>query len=80
MKTTRARYQHGSIRREKRKHGPAVWTLRWREMTDGSTTRRKAVIGTVEKLPTKAAAWKACEHLRSTINQETALRAPWRNL
>ena len=72
MRTTRAHFQQGSIRREKRKQGPAVWTLRWREMTNGRTTRRKAVIGTVEKLPTKAAAWKACEHLRSTINQETS--------
>jgi len=72
MRTTRAHFQQGSIRREKRKQGPAVWTLRWREMTHGGTKRRKAVIGTVEKLPTKAAAWKACEHLRSTINQETS--------
>ena len=72
MRTTRAHFQQGSIRREKRKQGPAVWTLRWREIMEGRTTRRKAVIGTVEKLPTKAAAWKACEHLRSTINQETS--------
>jgi integrase len=72
MKTTRARYQHGSIKREKRKHGAAVWTLRWRESNpDGSTTRRKAVIGTIEQYRTKADAWKACEHLRSNINRET---------
>jgi integrase len=70
--TTRARYQHGSIKREKRKHGPAVWTLRWREsQPDGSTTRRKEIIGTVEQFRTKADAWKSCEHLRSTINRET---------
>jgi integrase len=70
--TTRARYQHGSIKREKRKHGPAVWTLRWRESKpDGSITRRKEIIGTVEQFRTKADAWKSCEHLRSTINRET---------
>ena len=70
--TTRARYQHGSIKREKRKHGPTVWTLRWRESKpDGSTTRRKEIIGTVEQFKTKADAWKSCEHLRSTINRET---------
>jgi integrase len=40
-------------------------------MKDESTIRRKAVIGTVEKLPTKAAAWKACESLRMTINRDT---------
>jgi integrase len=69
---TRARYQHGSIKREKRKHGPSVWTLRWRESKpDGSITRRKEIIGTVEQFRTKADAWKSCEHLRSTINRET---------
>jgi len=68
----RERYQNGSIRREVRKHGPGVWTLRWREMNaDGGTIRRKAVIGTVEEFRTKAAALKACEFLRSTINRET---------
>ncbi len=72
MKTTRARYQHGSIKREKRKHACAVWTLRWRESNpDGRTIRRKVVIGTVEQFRTKADAWKACEHLRSTINRDT---------
>jgi integrase len=70
--TTRASYQHGSIRREKRKSGPITWVLRWRESKpDGSTTRRSTVIGTVEQYRTKADAWKACEFLRSTINRET---------
>ena len=70
--TTRARYQNGSLTREKRKHGPDVWTLRWRETNaDGSSTRRKAVIGTVEEFQTKASALRACEFLRSTINRET---------
>lgn len=72
MKTTRAKYQHGSIRREKRKHGSDVWTLRWRETNaDGSAIRRKAMIGTVEQYRVKATAWKACEFMRSTINRET---------
>lgn len=74
MENTRARYQHGSIKREKRKHGPAVWTLRWREFKpDGGITRRKEIIGTVEQSRTKADAWKACEHLRSTINREARI-------
>jgi hypothetical protein len=64
MQNTRAGYQQGSIRREKRRRGPDVWTLRWRETNaDGSTTRRKTPIGTVEEYRTKAAAWKACEFL-----------------
>jgi integrase len=71
MKTTRARYQLGSIRREARKRGPAVWVFRWRETNAaGSTMRRKVVIGTVEKYRSKAAALQACESLRSTINRE----------
>lgn len=68
----REHYQNGSIRREARKHGAAVWTLRWRVVNaNGGTTRRKAVIGTVEEYRTKASALKACEFLRSTINKET---------
>lgn len=69
---TREKYQHGSLRREKRKHGADVWTLRWRESKpDGSTARRKAIVGTLETYRTKAAAWKACEFQRTTINRET---------
>lgn len=68
----RAKYQHGSMTCEARKHGPNVWALRWRETNaNGSTMRRKAVIGTVKQYRTKAAAQKACEFLRSTINRET---------
>ena len=68
----RERYQNGSIRREARKRGAAVWTLRWRE-TDahGHTIRRKEIVGTTEEYPTKASAQKACEFRRSTINRET---------
>jgi len=70
---TREKYQHGSLRREKRKHGPDVWTLRWRESTPGGgTARRKLIVGTVETYRTKAAAWKSCEFQRTTINRETA--------
>jgi integrase len=69
---TRDRYQNGSIRREARKHGAAVWTLRWRETdAQGHSIRRKEIIGTVEEYPTKASAQKACAFLRSTINRET---------
>jgi len=68
----RERYQNGSIRREARKHGSAVWTLRWREKdARGRTVRRKEIIGTVKEYPTKASALKACEFLRTTINRES---------
>lgn len=68
----RERYQQGSLRREARRGGSAVWTLRWRESSaNGGTVRRKVIIGTVEQYRTKAAALKACEFLRSTMNRET---------
>jgi integrase len=68
---TRAGYQHGSLRKETRKQGPAVWTLRWREVKNKSTIRRKVLVGTVVKYPTRAAAWKACESQRLNINTGT---------
>src|SRR5271155_4830417 len=68
----RARYQLGSVRREARKRGPAVWVFRWRELdASGETVRRKTVVGSVTRFRTKAAALQACESLRSTINKET---------
>ena len=55
-----------------RMHDSDVWVLRWREMNpDGSWIRRKSVIGTVKAHPSRAAAFKAGEFLRSTINRET---------
>jgi len=71
MKPTRVHYQHGSIRREARKLGPAVWVFRWREDTPTGRIKRKEIIGTVERHKTKASAIKACELLRSNINRET---------
>jgi integrase len=53
--------------REKRKAGPDVWVFRFR---DGQANRKEQV-GTVEQFPTKSAAMKTCELLRSNINKET---------
>jgi uncharacterized protein YegP (UPF0339 family) len=73
MKFTRARaqYQQGSLDREGRKKGPDVWVFRWRAETPKGRVKRKIVVGTVEKYKTKAAAQKAVETLRMTINSET---------
>ena len=65
MKFTRQRYQSGSLTKEKRKAGPAVWIFRWRENTPDSRVNRKVVVGTVEQFPTKTAARKAAEPLRT---------------
>jgi integrase len=60
------RYQYGDLRIRKRKKGPAVWQFRY-----SVNGRRKSVlIGTVEKLPTKADAERAVEHLRIKINAQ----------
>lgn len=60
------RYQVGCLFREKRKAGPHVWVFRYR---DGQH-HRKEQIGTVDQLPTKSDALRACEHLRRNVNRE----------
>src|SRR3974377_171736 len=69
----RERFQDGSITREARKIGPAVWVFRWREYTPEGRARRKVIVGSVAEFPTKALAKKAVESqmLRKNINRET---------
>lgn len=64
MKFTRQRYQSGSLLKEKRRAGPAVWVFRWREDTPNGRANRKTVLGSIEQFPTKLAALKAAEALR----------------
>jgi len=72
VKFTRQRYQSGSLSREARKAGSEVWIFRWRENAAEGRVYRKVVVGTVEQFPTKAAAKRAVEALRSTINAANA--------
>ncbi len=65
MKFTRQRYQSGSLTKEKRKAGPAVWIFRWRENTPDGRVNRKVVLGTVGQFPTKTAARRAAEPLHT---------------
>jgi integrase len=68
----RTRYQQGSVQREKRRNGSDVWIFRWWELaSDGTTKRRKAIVGTVLTLPTEAVALKAAQALRIDANQQT---------
>jgi hypothetical protein len=68
----RTRYQQGSVQREKRQSGADVWVFRWWESTfDGTSKRRKAIVGTVEAFPTEASALKAAKALRIDANQQT---------
>ncbi len=73
----RTRYQHGSVEREERKKGPAVWVYRWwEEDINGKLVHRKAQVGDVKKYPTESAAHSAADALRLTINN----RCEHRNL
>ena len=63
MRFTRQRYQSGSLLKEKRRAGPAVWVFRWREDAPNGRANRKTVLGSVEQFPTKLAALKAAEGL-----------------
>lgn len=70
----RTRYQQGSVQCEKRRSGPDVWVFRWWQPTsDGGTTRRKAIVGTIAALPTEAAALRAAQALRIDANQQAPL-------
>jgi len=64
VKFTRQRYQSGSLFKERRRAGPAVWVFRWREDGPEGRVNRKVVLGSVEQYPTKSAALKAAEPLR----------------
>lgn len=62
-------YQQGYLYLVKRTKLPDVWELQYRE--NGKKKRRQ--IGTIEKLPTRAAAEKAAFALRSEINEQAEL-------
>jgi integrase len=73
----RTRYQHGSVEREERKKGPAVWVYRWwEENINGKLVHRKVQVGDVKRYPTESAAHAAADALRLTINN----RCDHRNL
>jgi integrase len=61
-----ARYQYGNLTVRKRKKGPDVWQFRWQE----KGKQKSVLIGTVEKLPTRADAERAVEYHRIKINAQ----------
>jgi len=72
----RTRYQHGSIEKEERKKGAAVWVYRWwEEDIKGKLVHRKVRAGDIKKYPTESAAHAAAEALRLTINNGCAHRS-----
>jgi integrase len=65
-----ARYQYGNLTLRKREKGPDVWQFRWRE----NGKLKSVLVGTVEKLPTRADAQRAVEHRRIEINAQCPQR------
>lgn len=61
-----ARYQYGDLATRKRNRGPDVWQFRYSE----NGKRKSVLVGTVEKLPTKADAERAVEHFRMSVNAQ----------
>ncbi len=67
----RMHYQFGSVQRKLRKLGPDIWVYRF---TDEGGKKRSTEIGDLDRYPTKAQALRAAEHLRMTINPDTAVQ------
>jgi integrase len=65
------RYQHGHLRRAKRKRGPDVWEFLWREFgPDGNRRQRTLTIGSVKDLRTERDALNHIHTLRTNINRD----------
>jgi site-specific recombinase XerD len=61
--------QDGSVPIERRKHGPDVWSFRWREAGPaGRRVRRRIVLGSAEELKSLTSARKMVVGLRREIN------------
>jgi integrase len=67
------RFQRGSLLKEPRKAGPAIWVLRFYDYQQGQRTYRRQIIGTTTELPTKRDAEKAVAALRENINSVVAV-------
>ena len=65
-----SRFQEGSLLRLKRKTGPDAWVFRWYDESNGSRRYRKALVGTVDRYPTRHDAEGAVLALRRNINAE----------
>src|SRR5271166_4925070 len=64
-------YQRGYLRCAKRKSGSNCWEFLWRENdAAGKRIRRTAVIGSVERYPTKEEALDAVNGLRMQVNAD----------
>jgi integrase len=77
MEHKRQRIQFGWVGLKTRKKGPDVWVLRYREnLPNGVTTRRSAIIGTVQEFPNESQARKAALSWLFSMNAETCNGTP----
>ena len=67
----RATYQYGTLVPEPRRRGPDIWVYRFFENRNGKRVRRKVLVGTLDELPKRADAERACENLRLAANAES---------
>jgi len=77
MEHKRQRVQFGWVCLKARKKGPDVWVLRYREnLPNRVTTRRSAIIGTVQEFPNESQARKAALSWLFSMNAETCSGTP----
>ena len=70
MECKRQRVQFGWLDLKKRRNGPEVWVLRYREtLADGSKRMPSVIVGSILKYPTKSRARTASMSLLLSINQ-----------
>jgi hypothetical protein len=71
MEHKRQRVQFGWLDSKKRRNGPEVWVLRYREtLADGSKRMPSVIVGSIEEYPTESRARTASMSLLLSINQE----------
>ena len=71
MEYKRQRVQFGWLDLKKRRNGPEVWVLRYREtLADGSKRMPSLIVGSIEEYPTESRARAASMSLLLSINQE----------
>jgi hypothetical protein len=71
MEHKRQRVQFGWLDLKKRKNGPEVWVLRYREtLEDGSKRVPSLIVGSIDEYPTESRARTASMSLLLSINQE----------
>ena len=71
MEHKRQRVQFGWLDLKKRRNGPEVWVLRYREtLADSSKRMPSVIVGSIDEYPTKSKARTASMSLLLSINKD----------